>query len=154
MLTYVQLVNLLEKTKEQLNEAKLNSLNLTKNNSSLKNKCDDLQRLLHCLSTNDIPRLNQILKTCLTQKMGINAIVELLENAINKIYKCKSYSKQEIDLGFLHQLMGGPRLVYALKGLIPSSSVLHRTLASGGFKVEFLIMKNILKRSKRIKQKF
>ena len=44
--------------------------------------------------------------------MRISAIVELVENAINKIYKCKSYSKQEIDLGILVQLMGGPRLVF------------------------------------------
>ena len=116
-LTYTQLVDSLEKTKQQFNELIVNTLNLTKNNLNLKNKCDDYQRLLHCLATENISRLTSILNTCMNQKVSLNAILELIGKALNKFYSCKSFTQKEIDVGILVNAIGGPRLVFALNQL-------------------------------------
>lgn len=131
--------NMLEKTKNQLNECKLKSLNLSRNNICLKNQINDQQRLLQCLSNNDIPRIHAILRTCLQQKMGVNSIVDTLQKAIERVYKCKSYSDKEIDVGVLVLSIGGPRLVFALNqlGIIPSKSIIHRAMREMEYHLHF-----------------
>jgi hypothetical protein len=133
------MVNKVENTKEKCKQTLLKNINLERNNLCLKNKCDDFNRLLNLIANNNVPRLNQIIQTCIKQEMGINSIIEKISGAIKKIYNCKSYSKLEVDIGCIVSLIGGFRLVYALNqlGFIPSKSVIARALKLMDFRLVF-----------------
>jgi hypothetical protein len=94
-MTYNQLKSQLDLKNEQLDEQRLKILNLTKQNISLKNKNDDMHRLINTIANNDIARVNVLLKTCLKQNYDVSGIIDKLQFAINKVYKAKSCSVHE-----------------------------------------------------------
>lgn len=98
-LSYNQLKSLINSNNRQINLMKLNSLNLRRENLSLRNKNNDMMRMVNLIANNEIARVNVILKVCLKQNFGVNAIIERLSQAIAQVYKCKSYSANEVDAG-------------------------------------------------------
>lgn len=129
-LSYNQLKSTIDKNLDDINNLKLQSLNLKRENLSLRNRNDDLKRLINLIANNELARVNVIIKTCLKQKVGVNGIIERLNDAIARVYSCKSYSEVEFDAGVLVLRIGGPRLIYALNklGLLPSRSVITNSL--------------------------
>ena len=70
-----ELTNQLALMNNTNNELKLSSLNLRKSNFSLRNRLDDYKRFLQLIEQNDIPRLHQLVRTCIKAKRGINGII-------------------------------------------------------------------------------
>ena len=73
-----------------------------------------VKRILNLIATNDLSRVNTIIKIFLKQKAGTQSIIQKLQLAISGLYKCKSYSQHEVDIGILVLRIGGPRLIYSL----------------------------------------
>ena len=73
-----------------------------------------VKRILNLIATNDLSRVNTIIKIFLKQKAGTQSIIQKLQLEISGLYKCKSYSQHEVDIGILVLRIGGPRLIYSL----------------------------------------
>ncbi|KAJ6563761.1 hypothetical protein B0H10DRAFT_1843437 [Mycena sp. CBHHK59/15] len=66
------------------------------------------------IATSDVPRLRQIIQHALDRNVSIHAILELVQDAIQRVRRVYDYKEKEIDLASLVQHLGGRRLLYAL----------------------------------------
>ena len=90
LLSYNQLKRLLDHKNGQIDNFRLEVLNLKRNHLTLLNRTSDYKRLMVFISFNDIPRIKQLIKSCLNSKVSVEAIIEKLHLAINgKILKMK-----------------------------------------------------------------
>ena len=110
-MSYVQLKSWLDYYVGLVNKLKLDMLNLNRSHLCLQNKNNDMKRLMFYMATDDLPRVNAILKVCLKQNMGVHAILEKVKAATGGFYHAKSFTKKEKDLDILTYKIGGPRLV-------------------------------------------
>ena len=132
-MSYVQLKSWLDYYVGLVNKLKLDMLNLNRSHLCLQNKNNDMKRLMFYMATDDLPRVNAILKVCLKQNMGVHAILEKVKAATGGFYHAKSFTKKEKDLDILTYKIGGPRLVRY--GCIPSRGVLRNACVDrGGFR--------------------
>jgi hypothetical protein len=148
-LSHKQAVEKLNKKSEQINDLRLEMLNLKRNYLCQHNKTSLYKKMLILISQKDIPRLNTLLSDCLSMGNGINAILEKVKLAIEGAYKVKSYSDRERDMGVLVYRIGGPRLLYTFNqlNLLPSSSTIKRMLSSN-YRLEYSFSKSIEERIK------
>lgn len=110
-LSFNQLVNRLDNKSNQINELKLNSLNLLRNNLNLINRTSDYKRLMILISANDIPRIKQLISACLKSNISISMMTERIAKAINGVYRPKQFDEKDIDLGTLVLRIGGTGLL-------------------------------------------
>jgi hypothetical protein len=131
-LAYDQLVEKLEEKNFLLEQSRLTNCNLKRNNITLTNYNNDISKLVSLIATNQIPRVGVMLNVLLKQGHGVNTIIDKLYEAINKVYKCKSHTKLENDVGIMVLRIGGPRVLYALNkiGLLPSKSTIYKSISS------------------------
>jgi len=74
---------------DQNNMLKLGTLNLRRNNLSLMNRTTDLKRLIVLISQSDVPRIKQLISSCLKSHVSVNTITERITQAINGKFKKK-----------------------------------------------------------------
>jgi hypothetical protein len=129
-MSYTQLKAEIDSKNEQINNLKLEGLNIYRSNLTLKNSHGDMKRLMSLIASNDIPRLSVLIKACLKQNFGVKSTMVKVQHAIDGIYRAKGFSKLDLDIGTLILRIGGPRLAYALNqaGVLPSKTVVSRAL--------------------------
>lgn len=81
-MSYSQLKSELNEKNSTINNMKLHNLNIERNYISLSNSRTDYQRLVNLIRLNQIPRIQQIIKSCLNSNYGVNGIIEKLHSAI------------------------------------------------------------------------
>lgn len=82
-MSYEQIKRELNKKNEEINDLKLNGLNLMRNNIRLSNSKSDYKRLINQIANNNIPRVHQIIKSCVDSNYSANSIIDKLNAAIN-----------------------------------------------------------------------
>ncbi len=129
-MSYNQLKTELDEKTEQINNLKLEGLNISRSNLTLKQSQGDMKRLMSLIASNDIPRLSVLIRGCLKQNFGVKSTMLRVQHAVEGIYHAKGFSKLDIDIGTLVLRIGGPRLAYALNqaGVLPSKTVVSRAL--------------------------
>ncbi|KAJ6591976.1 hypothetical protein B0H10DRAFT_1724216, partial [Mycena sp. CBHHK59/15] len=113
-LSHQQMRRVLEVANEKINDLKLEGLNLQRKFTTSLRRLDDLEQLLMAIATSDVPRLRQIIQHALDRNVSIHAILELVQDAIQRVRRVYDYEEKEIDLASLVQYLGGRRLLYAL----------------------------------------
>lgn len=80
------------------------------------------------LSSQDVPRLRQLLSVQLKQGKSIDAILAKLAYAIDGTYRAKGYTQEDVDVALLAWRLGGPRLLHVLskKEGYPSTRTIAR----------------------------
>eukprot|EP00918_Siedleckia_nematoides_P033698 GHVU01073205.1.p1 GENE.GHVU01073205.1~~GHVU01073205.1.p1 ORF type:complete len:912 (+),score=94.10 GHVU01073205.1:616-3351(+) len=73
------------------------------------------ERLMALVAANDVPRLSTILNTHLKNGASVHRILDLVQAAINGVYRVRSVTADQMDLCILVLRLGGPRLAYALQ---------------------------------------
>lgn len=86
-MTYLQLKKELDAKNEKINSIKLETLNLKKSNMTLHNQLSDYKRFSLLIAQNDIPRIHQLVKSCIKSNYGINGIIEKIKLAISGSYR-------------------------------------------------------------------
>ena len=71
-LSYEQLVKVIEKKNNQINDLKLDNCNLKKSNIVLSNSQSDSNKLMRFIANNDIPRVSTMLNVLFRQGHGVN----------------------------------------------------------------------------------
>jgi len=89
LLTYLQMKKNFDHNLDQNNMLKLGTLNLRRNNLSLMNRTTDLKRLIVLISQSDVPRIKQLISSCLKSHVSVNTITERITQAINGKFKKK-----------------------------------------------------------------
>lgn len=74
--------NLLHKKNKIIKEVRLSTLNLRRDFITMNNKQTDYKRLINLLRQNDIPRIHQLIKTCLNSGSSISALINKVVSAI------------------------------------------------------------------------
>ena len=94
---------------------------------SLKNSQTLYKRFL-LLSQNDVPRIQQLIKACIKQGVGMSAIIDKFGNAANGLYKAKQFNQADKDLATLVLRIGGPGLLNSFSKLnkLPSQSYMYK----------------------------
>ncbi len=82
-MSYEQIKRELNRKNEEINDLKLNGLNLMRNNIRLSNSKSDYKRLISQIANNNIPRVHQIIKSCVDSNYSANSIIDKLNAAIN-----------------------------------------------------------------------
>ncbi|KIJ12686.1 hypothetical protein PAXINDRAFT_27969, partial [Paxillus involutus ATCC 200175] len=92
----------------------LQSLNDTQKITRAIGKIEDHSALVMALSQADMPWLQQLLHTALKNGSSINAIIWMIEDALERGYRPRGHSAQSNDLALLIYRLGGTNLLYAL----------------------------------------
>ena len=109
-LSHAQMELRLELCKKNLNDYKLNHLNLTRKVSRLNKSLNLHHRFLHLIQDNRIHRLHELVCIALKNKQGIGYIIQKVIDAVKGVYNPK-YSKDDKDLSFTILQFGGPALL-------------------------------------------
>lgn len=75
---------------------------------------DDSKWFLAAIGQYDVPRVNQLVKQCLKERVGINQILTWIEDSIAKIYRVKEYNQMDFDMAILCNHVGGCGLLYLM----------------------------------------
>ena len=125
-----QLEEMVQKKNVEIKENKLSVLNIRRDFITMKNRQTDYQRFVNLLRQNDIPRIHQLIKTCLSSGGSIKTLTHKVMSAINGVYRPKGYTTKDMDLAMLTLRIGGPRLLHAfsVSNHLPESSVVYKAL--------------------------
>lgn len=104
-----------------------------KKNQQLTRRLDDYERLCYHISVSDYKNVNLVLRTSLKNGSSPNAIVAKLQLAIEKEFSPRpGVDERTLDVGYLVQAIGGPRLLFILNRFfgLPSFRTIghHRTV--------------------------
>lgn len=79
-------------------------------------------------ASNDIPRLQQLIRQAVRDKAGIASIIHKVELSIEGAYHVCGYNEKSLDVALLVLRMGGRQLLYAMSrfSTIPSIATLRR----------------------------
>ena len=80
---------LLHKKNKLINDHRLLTLNINRDYLTMKNRLTDYQRLVNLLRLNDIPRIHQLINTCINSggstKTLISKVIAAIDGKINLI---------------------------------------------------------------------
>ena len=126
-MSHNQLKMELDEKTEQINNLKLEGLNISRSNLTLKQAHGDMKRLMSLIASDDI---SVLIRGCLKQNFGVKSTMLRVQHAVERIYHGKGISKLDIDIGTLVLRIGGPRLAYALNqaNVLLSKTVVFRAL--------------------------
>ncbi len=143
-LTFNQTISKLRSKNDQINQLKLDQLNLKRNYICHQNKSSTYKKLVTLIAQNRIPRIDTLLSNCIKKGFGINGTIDKINQAIQGFYKVKSFSQQEKDLGALVLSIGGPRLLHTFNklNLLPNTSYMRQVLKSE-YRLEYSYSKSI-----------
>jgi hypothetical protein len=82
LLSYHQLKASLDHKSDQINELRTGSLNVNRNYLNLLNRASDYKRLINLISLNDVPRIKQLISSCIKSKVSVSSMIEKLQLAI------------------------------------------------------------------------
>jgi hypothetical protein len=125
-MNFSQLVDTINHYVKLVNKSKLENLNNNRTILALRNKITLFKRFVLLISMNDIPRLSFLIKICLSRNCSINVIIEKMKAAIDGTYAPKQWDESDKDLGILVMNIGGPALLSAFKGRLPSTSYMYK----------------------------
>ena len=126
-MNFSQLIDTINHYVKLVTKSKLENLNNNRTILALRNKITLYKRFVLLISVNDIPRLSfLIIKICLSRNSSINVIIEKIKAAADGIYAPKQWDESEKDLGILVMNIGGPSLLSAFKGRLPSASYMYK----------------------------
>ena len=125
-----QMEKMLIKKNRIISDIRLSSLNMERDYITMKNRTNDIERFVNLLRQNNIPRVHQLIKTCLNSGGSMRALTNKVITAINGAYKPKGYTSADMDLAILTLRIGGPRLLHAfsVSNYLPESSVVYKAL--------------------------
>ncbi|KAJ7662776.1 hypothetical protein DFH06DRAFT_1088352 [Mycena polygramma] len=92
----------------------MKSLNMSRQLATFARKMGDFERLIIAIATNDIPRINALVRTALSNGASINTITAQIIEAVKGIRSTKGFTKFEHDLSLLIYRIGGHSLLYSL----------------------------------------
>lgn len=107
-LTYSQLVDKVEKLREERKTLRLITFNSSRKLAKLASNVDLYKCLIWYLGENDIPRVRQLLNVCLRKGASVNYILDRVQLALNGMYHAKEFGTDDIDIGLLVLRIGGP----------------------------------------------
>ena len=116
-LSYNHLAQLLHRKNEQLNDLKLIRLNLERSLLRRARSLSDFKRFVFAVSCGNIPRLHSLVATAQKRGSSIRRILELIDLAVQQVYKPKGYSETDFQRQFLFLKLGGR----------PAADLAHRT---------------------------
>lgn len=120
------LIQLLQRKNDQIDFYRLKGLNqarsLLRNARALENH----KRFMIAIASGKVERVDRLIRIALNQNKGIQAILELLDEAASGVYKPKSYSEKEAMMSLVLLRLGGGRLAsFGHKALgLPSRTTL------------------------------
>ena len=109
-----QLYGRYKKMQKQLNEQKLENLNLSRNNQVMSKTISLQKRFTELVAESNIPRVGQLVKVCKSQGMGMQSIINKIHDALSDKYHCKSFTESEWDISVLALRLGGPRFMHVM----------------------------------------
>ncbi|KAJ8473666.1 hypothetical protein ONZ45_g16214 [Pleurotus djamor] len=139
--SFQQLCELLIKKNTQINDLKLQCMNLSRKASSLNGRLSDHQLMMSIIAEKDIPGLQRIIAVAIQQNRSPGEIIRRIKRARDGLYSVKSFTQQDMDIATMGLIAGGPKLAYALAHAFSLPSVRtiqanlkqHRVIASVGF---------------------
>ncbi|EMD31048.1 hypothetical protein CERSUDRAFT_60567, partial [Gelatoporia subvermispora B] len=89
---------------------------------------DDFNRFVMAVASNDVPRLQQLVRQGLKERVSILKLVNRIEASLDDVYHARGYSSKDHDISMLVFRLGGRKLLYALNHhiSIPSLRTLRR----------------------------
>ena len=124
-LSHHHISELLHHKNQQINALKLTRLNLERSLLHRARSLSDFKRFVFAVSRGNIPRLHSLVATAQKRGSSINRILELINLAVQQVYKPKSYSEIDFQRQYLFLKLGGRQvaeLAYRTSGL-PSRDV-------------------------------
>ena len=106
-LSHNQLSHLLHRKNKQINDLKLTRLNLERSLLRRARSLSDFKRFIFAVSRSDIPRLHSLVATAQRRGSSIYRILELIDLAVQQVYKLKGYSETDFQRQFLFLKLGG-----------------------------------------------
>jgi hypothetical protein len=119
-LSHNQVSQLLHRKDEQINNLKLARLNLERSLLHRARSLTDFKRFIFAVARGDIPRLHSLVATAQKRGSSIHRILELINLAVQQVYKPKGYSEMDFQRQFLFLKLGGRQtadLAYRTCGL-------------------------------------
>ncbi|KIJ08705.1 hypothetical protein PAXINDRAFT_32050, partial [Paxillus involutus ATCC 200175] len=113
-LTHQQLRELLRNTMKELNEYKLKILSLTRKLSTMIRRLTDSKRLIMAISSCEYPRVSQLIGVALRHGASWQAVIGMIQSAVEKLSHSRGYATRDFELARLVNVIGGPKLLYAL----------------------------------------
>jgi hypothetical protein len=140
---------------------RLRAFNLDKRLKRCLNTLGMHKRLLLLLRSNDVPRLQHVMASCVRKGFGIKGILSELGRAVDGLTRAGHFEGKEIDLALTVLHLGGPSLLYTLSKAIqlPSLSTVRRradtakvtVCGKGGERyIRAVIRQNIVALAKRL----
>ena len=119
-LTGNQLLALLERKNEKIDDLRLDGFNTARTLAQRGRHLEEYKRFMAAVAQRDIPRLKALVNTHLSRGASVFFIMEKLEQAVSSSYSPKSYTQAEYEETFLLLSLGGrsaAELAYRTKGL-------------------------------------
>jgi hypothetical protein len=116
-LSYNHTSQLLHRKNNLINDLKLARLNLERSLLRRARSLSDFKRFLFAVSRGNIPRLHSLVATAQKRGSSIRRILELIDLAVQQVYKPKGYSETDFQRQFLFLKLGGR----------PAADLAHRT---------------------------
>ncbi|KAJ7937821.1 hypothetical protein B0H13DRAFT_1852120 [Mycena leptocephala] len=113
-LNHVQLHEKLADLKEQVNDLKLETLNLNRSLASAREHVAEYRAIFRFLGTNTVPGLHRIFPNALKQEWGSKKFLAQIQAASEGDYIPRNYTQYEIDLAIALYELGGGSAVYAM----------------------------------------
>jgi hypothetical protein len=106
-LSHNHVSQLLHRKDEQINDLKLARLNLERSLLRNARSLNDFKRFVFAVARDDIPRLHSLVMTAQKRGSSIHRILELVDLAVQQVYKPKSYSEIDFQRQYLFLKLGG-----------------------------------------------
>lgn len=116
-LSHNHVSQLLHRKNKQINDLKLARLNLERSLLCRARSLSDFKRFIFAVSRGNIPRLHSLVATAWKRGLSVHQILELIDLAIQQVYKPKGYSETDFQRQFLFLKLGGR----------PAADLAHRT---------------------------
>ncbi|KAG2029443.1 hypothetical protein BDR03DRAFT_803659, partial [Suillus americanus] len=98
-------------------------LNLSRKLSTMIRRLGDSKRFIMAIASSDYNRLGQLVSVALRQGSSWQAIARMIQEAAEKVKQTRCYSQKDFDIVRLIDIIGGPKLGYAMSHALGLPSV-------------------------------
>lgn len=103
-------------------------MNLSRKCGNLLSRVDGSRRFAMAVASNDVPRLQSIVRLALKKGASISTITAKIQEAMDGTYHARGYNATDIDIALMCLRLGGRRLLYGMNHhtSVPSLRTLRR----------------------------
>ena len=128
LLSNMQLQTVMRDKEQKLCKVKL-FLKIKRHCATLLSQQEDSRQFLEAVANNHVPRLQQLVKQCLKDKVSAKQMLNRIEDSAAKLYCAQGYTQIDYDLALLCCRLGGCGLLHSMlkQFMLPSMQSINHT---------------------------